>query len=97
MENNNLYPNEYVIYDIGSWFYQKLFNCNRYNFTYNKLSTHHIFLRKIEKTSTDDAIINCRIEYDNGATFYQGRMYGFKFHIGKFYYEDGEILYNKNA
>lgn len=97
MIENNLYPEVYVKYDTSSWFFGKWSNLKGYRFNYHTEPAYTIKLRKIENTSTNDAIINCVIEYANGATFFDGRMYGPRFHIGIFYYENGTVMYNKNA
>lgn len=97
MIENNLYPDQYIKYDIGSWFFEKWNNLRLYKFNYYSEPCYEIRLRKIDQTSTDDAIVNCVIEYASGKIFFDGRMYGSRFHIGTFYYEDGSIMYKKEA
>ena len=46
---------------------------------------------------TDVALIKDEIYYDSGKIFYDGTftLYGNKFGIGKFYYEDSTLMYEK--
>lgn len=47
------------------------------------------------QVKTSLAIIKDEIHYASGKLFYSGTLYGNKFGSGKFYYEDGTLMYEK--
>lgn len=100
MVNNNLYPLNYNNY-ISNWF-TRLFNYGKtYNVfdNYDKIFSFNIKLIELKNVNDKNSIINTIIyyDYDDINKFYEGSLYGNKFHIGTFYFKSGEILYEKNC
>ncbi|ARF10478.1 50S ribosome-binding GTPase [Hokovirus HKV1] len=65
--------------------------------TYDHYKTIDIKLKLIELNDkgNDNILIQDKIYYESGNIFYEGTLYGNTFNLGKFYNDDGTLLYHK--
>ena len=65
--------------------------------TYEHYKTNNIKLKllKLNKIGNNNILIQDKIYYESGNIFYEGTLYGNTFNLGKFYNDDGTLLYHK--
>jgi len=74
---------------------------NKYIFvktiTYKHYNTKNIKLKLLvlNEKGNNNILIQDKIYYESGNIFYEGTLYGNTFNLGKFYNDDGTLLYHK--
>jgi GTPase SAR1 family protein len=100
--NHNLYPVNYKVNDTNSWLTKKFFNTIIIENTQILDPTTDIKVILTLYNSGGNVaskMIKNKdiIRYANGNIFYDGTLHGNIFDIGKFYHEDGELMYDKKC
>lgn len=102
LKDNNLYPVNYKVNDSNSWLHNKFFN---------SIITENTQI--LDPTTDNKVILTLYysggnvtskmiknkdiIRYANGNIFYDGTLHGNIFDVGKFYHDDGELMYDKKC
>lgn len=102
LKDHNLYPVNYKTNDNNSWFHNKFFNSiitENTQISDPTTDTKVILVLYFSGGNVTSKMIKNKdiIRYSSGNIFYDGTFHGNTFDVGKFYHEDGELMYDKKC
>ena len=65
------------------------------NYEYYENNKITLKLLQLDNKGNNNILIQDKIYYASGKLFFDGTLYGNTFNLGKFYKEDGSLLYHK--